>query len=276
MRAVVRLLVIAKEPVPGKVKTRLTPPYSPDEAAALAAAALADTLDTVVAACRSSRLAGQRRRDDGAAAPPEAALPGSPAGGARPVVVLDGEPGPWLPPGVPVVGQAAGPFDERLAAAFDGVRGEPALLIGMDTPQVRPNLLVAACLALREADAVFGPALDGGWWALGLRCADGRMVRGIPTSRPDTGALQRARLRAANLTVVDLPTLRDVDTAADVEPVARLAPAGRFATTFRLEHPCFGERPVADEPLQAGLGDEVHRAAEDFLQIEFKINNLPA
>ncbi|WP_322754366.1 MULTISPECIES: TIGR04282 family arsenosugar biosynthesis glycosyltransferase [unclassified Frankia] len=202
-----RLLVIAKEPVPGKVKTRLTPPYSPAEAAALAAAALADTLDTVVEACRRH--------------------------GARPLVVLEGRPGAWLPPDVPVIDQVDGPFDERLAAAFDTASGEPALLIGMDTPQVSAGVLVAACQALEQADAVFGRALDGGWWALGLRHADGCVVRGIPTSTARTGALQHARLRAANLTVAELPALRDVDTAADVEPVASLAPAGRFAAAAR-------------------------------------------
>jgi glycosyltransferase A (GT-A) superfamily protein (DUF2064 family) len=200
----VRLLVIAKEPVPGRVKTRLTPPYSPAEAAALAHAALADTLDAVVEACRGRRI--------------------------RPVVVLDGRPGPWLPPGVEVVEQAGGPFDERLAAAFDAAAGEPALLIGMDTPQVRPDVLAGACEALAgPADAVFGRAVDGGWWALGLRRPGGALLRGIPTSTPHTGAAQRARLHAQALTVVDLPELRDVDTAADVEPVARLAPGTRFA-----------------------------------------------
>ncbi|CUU59233.1 hypothetical protein Ga0074812_12610 [Parafrankia irregularis] len=206
-----RLIVIAKQPRPGRVKTRLTPPYLPEQASALAAAALADTLDTVVSACASRHLAWP----------------------VRPLVVLDGAPGDWLPAGVPVVAQASGPFDERLAAAFDAVRGEPALLIGMDTPQVGVRTLVEACRALRRTDAVLGAALDGGWWALGLRSADGAMVRGVATSRPDTGAVQHARLEAADLRVADLPMLRDVDTAADVEPVAAQAPGGRFAALAR-------------------------------------------
>ncbi|WP_241830017.1 TIGR04282 family arsenosugar biosynthesis glycosyltransferase [Parafrankia colletiae] len=205
------LIVIAKEPRPGRVKTRLTPPYLPEQGSALAEAALADTLDTVVTACASCHLD-----------PP-----------VRPLVVLDGTPGDWLPPGIPVIAQVGGPFDERLAAAFDAVRGEPALLIGMDTPQVRADTLAAACRALLRTDAVFGPAFDGGWWALGLRAADGTLVRGVATSRPDTGAVQRDRLGAAGLRVVDLPALRDVDTAPDVELVANLAPDGRFAALAR-------------------------------------------
>ncbi|MFB7653856.1 MULTISPECIES: DUF2064 domain-containing protein [unclassified Streptomyces] len=190
------LLVIAKEPRPGRVKTRLTPPFTPDEAAALAEASLADTLRAVAAT-------PARRR----------------------VLVLAGAPGPWLPPGFDVVPQCAGGLDARLADAFAGCTG-PALLIGMDTPQVTPELLdvdFAGC------DAYFGPAEDGGFWALGLARPDPALLRGVPMSTPVTGAVQRERLLAAGLRVRDLPPLRDVDTAADARAVAALAPHGRFA-----------------------------------------------
>lgn len=105
---VTALLVIAKEPVPGRVKTRLTPPFSPVEAAELATAALEDTLRTVLT------LPARRR-----------------------VLVLDGHPGPWTPSGFDVLPQCAGTLDERIAAAFGTCSG-PALLIGMDTPRSRP------------------------------------------------------------------------------------------------------------------------------------------
>lgn len=198
------LLVIAKEPLPGRVKTRLTPPYTPKEAAELAAAALADTLDTVLAA-------PARRR----------------------VLVLDGRPGPWLPAGIEVVPQCAGGLDERLAAAFAGCAG-PALLVGMDTPQITPGLLAPALGpdAWQDCDAWFGPAVDGGFWALGLADPDPELLRGVPMSRPDTGALQRARLTGAGLKVRDLPPLRDVDTADDAGKVAAAAPESRFAATL--------------------------------------------
>ncbi|MFI5662643.1 DUF2064 domain-containing protein [Streptomyces sp. NPDC051684] len=190
------LLVIAKEPRPGRVKTRLTPPFTPQEAAELAEAALADTLEAVAQ---------------------------TPA--ARRVLVLDGEPGPWLPPGFEVVPQCAGGLDERLAAAFAQC-DRPALLIGMDTPQVRPDLLT---VDFTDCDAWFGPALDGGFWALGLAEPDPRLLRGVPMSTAHTGAAQRARLVEAGLTVHDLPPLRDVDTAEDATAVAAEAPHGRFA-----------------------------------------------
>jgi uncharacterized protein len=201
------LLVIAKEPVPGRVKTRLVPPCTPQQAAALAEAALVDTLHAVLAA-------PARRR----------------------VLVLDGAPGPWLPPGFEITPQCGGGLDERLAGAFAAVAG-PALLIGMDTPQLTPDLLA---VDWEVADAWFGPAADGGFWALGLRTAGAALVRGVPMSTADTGAVQLARLHAAGLRVAELPALRDVDTAADAVAVARQAPLSRFAACARELAPVLG------------------------------------
>jgi uncharacterized protein len=200
----VTLLVIAKEPVPGRVKTRLTPPYRPHQAASLAEAALADTLDTVL------RVPARRR-----------------------VLVLDGAPGRWLPPGIDVVPQAPGGLDERIAAAFARFPDGPALLVGMDTPQLTPGLLAGVRWSDREA--WFGPAADGGFWALGLAepARARELVRGVPMSTASTGEIQRARLSAAGLRIGDLSVLRDVDTAADAAEVAACCPPGsRFATAM--------------------------------------------
>ncbi|WP_369148572.1 DUF2064 domain-containing protein [Streptomyces sp. R44] len=192
------LLVIAKQPLPGRVKTRLTPPFPPEEAAALAEAALADTLGAALA------------------------VPAD-----RHVLVLDGQPGGWLPPGFRLFSQVTGGLDVRLAAAFAACDG-PALLIGMDTPQVTPALLAPA-LCWDTYDAWFGPAADGGFWALGLASPDPALLLGVPMSRPDTGALQHGRLRAAGLRIGTLPVLRDVDTAEDARLVAAETPGTRFA-----------------------------------------------
>lgn len=194
------MLVIAKQPLPGRVKTRLVPPCTHEQAAALAEAALADTLHAVLMTPASRR-----------------------------ILVLDGEPGPWLPSGIEVVPQCGGPLDERLAAAFAGVHG-PALLIGMDTPQVTPGLLT---MDWQAAETVLGPAADGGFWALGLRVPQPGLLRGVPMSTPATGAIARARLLAAGLRVTSLPQLRDVDTAADALAVASQAPRTRFAALAR-------------------------------------------
>ncbi|MFC4912331.1 TIGR04282 family arsenosugar biosynthesis glycosyltransferase [Actinomadura gamaensis] len=199
------LIVIAKEPVPGRVKTRLTPPFTPHEAAALAEASLKDTLTTVTA---------------------------TPA--VRRILALSGTPGPWLPDGFEVVQQRGDGLDERLANAFDDAyEGRPILLVGMDTPQLTPSLLTKAALAFTHHDAVFGPASDGGFWLLGLTTPNPALLRGVPMSRPDTGRHQLARLAAAALSVAHLPVLTDVDTAEDAATVAAQAPTTHFAATHR-------------------------------------------
>jgi len=190
------ILVMAKAPLPGRVKTRLTPPFSPVEAAALAEAALSDTLEVV-------RAAPARRR----------------------VLVLDGAVGAWLPSGFEVLPQAAGGLDERIAAALAAISG-PVLLVGMDTPQLSVDQLT---VSFADHDAWFGPAQDGGFWALGLARPDPALVRGVPMSRDWTGAVQLGRLVDAGLRVGLLPRLRDVDTAACAAAVAAAAPHTRFA-----------------------------------------------
>lgn len=203
----VTVVILAKEPVAGRVKTRLCPPYSPEQAADLARAALVDTVAAVDAWA------------------PDAA-----------VCSLDGTRGDWLPATWTVRAQREGDLGDRIAGALDdafAVSDGPVLLVGMDTPQLCPDDLAAAAAALEGADAVLGPAADGGWWLLGLHRADPSLVTGIPTSRPDTGMRQRNRLVEHGLRVADLPVLRDVDTAADADGVARLAPNTRFASVVR-------------------------------------------
>jgi rSAM/selenodomain-associated transferase 1 len=203
-----QLLVIAKEPVPGRVKTRLTPPFTPAEAARLAEAALTDTL---------------------------AAVASTPV--ARRVLALAGRPGDWLPAGFDVIPQRGDGLDERLAAAFDETHAGlplPMVLIGMDTPQVTPGLLgdAAGTLVRGDADAVFGPAADGGFWLLGLRRPDPSLLVGVPMSRADTGRRQLDRLTAADLRVAMMPELTDVDTVTEAELVASQIPGSAFATAF--------------------------------------------
>jgi glycosyltransferase A (GT-A) superfamily protein (DUF2064 family)/molybdopterin-guanine dinucleotide biosynthesis protein A len=199
------LLVLAKAPAPGRSKTRLTPPMTTVEAAAVAEAALADTLEAVAA-----------------------------SGADRRVIALDGEPGPWLPEGFEIVPQAEGTFNERLAAAWAHAGG-PGLQIGMDTPQATPELLDASLAAVADDghDAALGLAEDGGWWALGLARPHPEAFRDVPMSRDDTGLMQRKQLEALGLTVADLPVLRDLDDAEDARAIALLAPRTRTAKQVR-------------------------------------------
>jgi glycosyltransferase A (GT-A) superfamily protein (DUF2064 family) len=217
----VHLLVLAKTPVAGRVKTRLCPPCTPAEAAEVAAAALADTL-AAVAAC----------------------------GAARRVLALDGAPGPWIPPGFEVVAQRGDGLAERLGAAWSDAAG-PGLQIGMDTPQVTAALLDGSLARLDEVMsgrsghgdvAVLGPALDGGWWSIGLSRADPVVFAGVPMSSPDTGRAQRARLAELGWDVSDLPTLQDIDTVADLHAVALSIPDSRTAAVVaRLDAARDGE-----------------------------------
>lgn len=210
------LAVIAKAPVPGRSKTRLCPPCTPHEAAALAAASLRDTLDALLAA---------------------------PAD-ARRVLVLDGAPGRWLPPGIEVIAQRGDGLGERLANAFADVGG-PTFLVGMDTPQVTAAQLAAGLHALDGAGAALGRAPDGGYWGIGLRAPDAAVFARVPMSCARTGAVQAARLRELGLCATRLAILRDVDAIADARAVAAQAPGTRFALELAAIEPLLAARLTA-------------------------------
>ncbi|MEA2196996.1 MAG: uncharacterized protein QOJ25_1047 [Solirubrobacteraceae bacterium] len=212
----VALLVIAKEPRPGRAKTRLTPPCSPAQAARLAAASLEDTLDAVAR---------------------------TPA--ARKVLIFEGDPGRCRRRGFEVIAQRGRGLAERLAAAFQDVGG-PALLVGMDTPQVTPELLEDGLDALRApgVDAVLGPALDGGYWSIGFVAAPKAAFDGVPMSSHSTCIRQRTRLRELGLRIYEQPRLRDVDAIEDAVAVAAECPESRFAEALAAIRPR-GHKPVA-------------------------------
>jgi uncharacterized protein len=196
------LIVIAKAPVAGRAKTRLCPPCTPSQAAAIAQAALADTLEAVAAAPAPRR-----------------------------ALVLEGAPGDWLPDGFELHPQAEGALDSRLAGAFEAVGG-PALLVGMDTPQLSAELLGRSLetLARPGIEGVLGPAVDGGYWAIGLRHPRREVFEDIPMSTTWTARAQDARLRRLGIESRELPALQDVDTFDDALAVAASCPGTRFAS----------------------------------------------
>jgi hypothetical protein len=195
---------MAKAPRPGRVKTRLCPPLSFEEAAAVAEAALADTL-AAVAGC----------------------------GAEHKVVALDGPPGDWLPEGFRVVPQVAGTLDVRLAHAWDAT-GRWGVQIGMDTPQVTTSELDRLLGVVASRGALLGPATDGGWWAIGLPGTDPFSVfAGVPMSTAVTGAAQLARLRALQLDVCLADEHRDIDTFDDAVAVAATIPQSATAAELR-------------------------------------------
>ncbi len=199
------VLLLAKEPRPGLVKTRLHSVFTALEAAQLAAAAIEDT----VAAIR------------GSAAP-------------RRILAWDGNADPWSQ-GFQVVPQVAGTLNDRLVGAFEAALDQPdagpVLLVGMDTPQVTSTLLDTDW---HGADAMLGLADDGGFWAIGLRYGNPRDVfAGIQMSTAQTGAAQQARLADLGYTVQLLPSLRDVDLPCDAEEISIDYPGLAFSRAYR-------------------------------------------
>jgi uncharacterized protein len=204
------LLVVAKAPVPGLAKTRLTPPATPEQAAGIAAAALLDTLEAV-------------RATPGAL--PVVAMTGDLALACRAAELREAL------ASMTVIGQRGVDFADRLANAHADAAhhwpGLPIVQIGMDTPQVTPELLHSTASLLATAPVVLGPATDGGWWALGLRDpARAGVLRRVPMSRSDTGAKTLAALGSDAVAGV---MLSDVDTIDDAVRVAGEIPDSRFA-----------------------------------------------
>jgi uncharacterized protein len=199
------LVVLAKAPVPGRSKTRLSPPLTHADAALVAEACLGDTLEAVTATPIS-----------------------------RKVIVLEGRAGAWMPPGIEVVPQRGGDLADRLNGAFEDA-GTPALLIGMDTPQVSAARLSGALRALSSpgVDAVLGLTPDGGYWAVGLRGPRSDVFSGVPMSTRWTGTAQLDRFARLGLRCHLLPQLRDIDYFSDAIDVAKQVPESQLAGMIR-------------------------------------------
>jgi uncharacterized protein len=210
-------LVMAKAPVPGRVKTRLGATTGMQRAAELALAALFDTLDGCEDVFGASRcylaLDGALSEALGSAA-------------------LELRLRDWT-----VLAQRGAGFGQRLANAHHDVgdlAGAPVVQIGMDTPQVAgDNDLDDVIAALHDSDAVLGPAEDGGWWVLGLNDPTfASVLPAVTMSTPRTCEDTRQALLSVGATVAIVGTLRDVDTVADAEAVASSAPLGLFARAW--------------------------------------------
>lgn len=210
-----RVLVAAKAPVSGLVKTRLGSVIGPDAAAAVAAAALLDTIEVASSAVGPVRchlsLAG-----DLSSAVRGAEITGALAG--------------WT-----VTAQRGEGLAARLAAAHLDAGPGPVAQIGMDTPQVTASDLADVFADLVGVDAVLGAAGDGGWWVLARYDPNpAQVLAEVAMSTPTTYADTWAALESRGQRMAATRQLRDVDTIDDAEAVARAAPATRFAQTWRV------------------------------------------
>ncbi|MEJ7777939.1 MAG: TIGR04282 family arsenosugar biosynthesis glycosyltransferase [Sphingomicrobium sp.] len=192
-----RIMIFAKAPVPGNVKTRLIPALGEVGAARLAQQMLADTVVHAHAA--------------GLALPELCATPNP-------------DHPSWighLPAGVRLSDQGAGDLGERLAAAAKRVieGGERVLLIGTDCPALDGKRLAEAAGQLDHHDAVIHPALDGGYVLIGLTSFEPSIFRDIAWSSTTVAATTIARIGALGWSLYIGDTLRDIDDPSDLEAV---------------------------------------------------------
>lgn len=192
--------VIAKEPVAGRVKTRLVPPLSDSEAAEVASASLADTIVAV---------------DSTVADDPS----------IRRLLYFDGEQDSWLPTGWDGLDQCSGSLGERLAQLFRQLDG-PAVVFGMDTPQLDTVAIRSALDAVQSSatDSVIGPACDGGYWTIGFNRHVPGAFDGVPMSASDTAVKQREVLSALGLSVRTIAKMRDIDHWGDALAISQEHP----------------------------------------------------
>lgn len=195
MKAGTALIVFAKAPVAGQAKTRLIPALGAAGAAALAERLLSHTLDAAMSA-------GFEHVELCAA--PDARHPAL----AR-----------WAGlPGLALADQSDGDLGERMHRALKRAlcQHPRALLIGSDVPALDGPCLARAAAALAEHDAVFVPALDGGYALVGLCRPAPQLFAGVAWSSPQVMAQSRALARQAGLRWAELPAVADIDEPADL------------------------------------------------------------
>ena len=188
-----QVLLVAKAPIPGRAKTRLVPPLTAEQAAALHRALLLDTLD----ACRAEVA--------------EIALLHADPAEAEELRHLAG-------PDVPLLLQEGRGLEDALARGMArALERGPAAMVSADVPGLPPGALGRAFAALEEgADVVLGPALDGGYWLIGMREYHDAPFRDIPWSTPAVYAVTVKRCEEAGLQPYALEPWRDLDTPADL------------------------------------------------------------
>jgi uncharacterized protein len=202
------ICIFAKPPVAGEVKTRLAATLGADCAAQLARAFLEDTIQSV-------RTLPWAQPALATTAPADADIP----------VLLQGE------------GDLGTRIERVLRAALE--RAPVAIAIGADTPALPSRLLEAARKALEQVDVVIGPAEDGGFYLLALRCCPQGLLSNLPWSAPDTLRATRDRLHALGLSSLLLEPWFDVDRPEDVERLRTLL-AQRVLLAPRTERVLLG------------------------------------
>jgi rSAM/selenodomain-associated transferase 1 len=193
MNEPVAVAILAKAPVAGFAKTRLTPVLGADGAAALQARLIARAVATACAAAIGPVTLWVT---------PDEAHPAFVAMRAH---------------GIALARQGDGDLGARMLAAIAAANG-PSVVIGTDCPVLTPDHLRTAADILRGgADAVVVPAEDGGYALIGMRAPESALFSAMSWSTPDVMDETRRRLRALGLSWQEPATLWDVDVPADLE-----------------------------------------------------------
>ena len=182
-----RLVLFTRYPEPGCAKTRLIPALGPEGAAEVHRR----LTERSVAAMRASGLPMELR-----------------VTGADPAVFAA-----WLGSDLAFESQGEGDLGERLTRASANA---PVILLGADTPALTATHLTAAAAALKQSEAVIGPAEDGGYWLLGLSRPMPFLFADMPWSTDAVFALTHSRLAEAGIEPLQLATLADCDRPEDL------------------------------------------------------------
>jgi uncharacterized protein len=205
--------VMAKAPQAGFSKTRLCPPLRSEEAAALSAAFLRDTTETISVAARSAAIAPYATYAPRGA---DVLLSGCLARGTA-LLLADGE---------PIAREGVNGFGRSLLHAIEGMLAQghvAACVLNSDSPTLPSRLLVqAAELLLAPGDrAIIGPADDGGYYLLGLKAPHADMFADIAWSSGSVADATRARARTLGLELVELEPWFDVDDVQSLQVLLR-------------------------------------------------------
>ena len=196
------LVIFAKAPIPGQVKTRLCPPLTPDEAATLHGSFVLDTLERAKAALAAFKLPYDRYL---------ACAPSSTHVFFR--IMEERQ-------GVRLMDQVGDDLGARMNQAFDTLFAQgykSGVIVGTDTPSLPLERYQQALTALESHDLVLGPALDGGYYLIGLNRPTPGLFTGIPWSTDQVLALTQKKAGALGLKTALLESWRDIDTISDLE-----------------------------------------------------------
>jgi rSAM/selenodomain-associated transferase 1 len=243
--------VMAKAPIPGRAKTRLTPLLTPQEAAALSAAFLRDVTENVRCAARLAPIQGCIAY---APAGAEALFDGHLAEGTG-LVLADGS--PLLPPRVQGFGRCL--LHAIQAMLADGQSA--ACVLNSDSPTLPTALLIEATRLLLERPdrVVLGPAEDGGYYLLGMSAPHAHLFEDIAWSTDTVAEATRARARTLGLELVELTPCRRSCRAAAPDRGDRGAGGWRGVATLRRAGHRRVRRPDRPAPRRVVTGGAMKR-----------------